>query len=85
MLMKQCRMLIAVLLTHGAGALRAGEVALLDAETAWRANLTVAPELGKEARDAIPVLKAAAQQGDADVKSAAEEILKAIEASVAEK
>jgi HEAT repeat protein len=42
-------------------------------------------ELGKEARDAIPVLKAAAQQGDADVKSAAEEILKAIEASVAEK
>jgi HEAT repeat protein len=36
-------------------------------------------ELGKAAQDAIPVLKAAAQQGDAAVKSAAEEILKAIE------
>jgi HEAT repeat protein len=36
-------------------------------------------ELGKDAQDAVPVLKAAAKEGDADVKSAAEEILKAIE------
>jgi HEAT repeat protein len=36
-------------------------------------------EMGKDARDAVPILKEAAKDGDADVKSAAEEILKAIE------
>jgi len=36
-------------------------------------------EMGKDARDAVPILKEAAKEGDADVKSAAEAILKAIE------
>jgi hypothetical protein len=36
-------------------------------------------ELGKEARDAVPILKEATKEGDADVKAAAEAILKAIE------
>ena len=36
---------LALILGTGVGPLRAGEVALVDAETAWRANLTVAPAL----------------------------------------
>lgn len=42
-------------------------------------------DMGKDARDAVPILKEAAKAGDADVKSTAEEILKAIEETTARK
>ncbi len=42
-------------------------------------------DMGKDARDAVPILKEAAKKGDADVKATAEEILKAIEGTTAKK